>query len=281
MVILMSNRTNLNILLLAAAALLGILSTPATADTIYVDASALPGGDGTTWPTAYRFLQDGLSAAGDGDQIWVATGTYYPTSDYGLGIGERGKHFRMKNSVAIYGGFPSGGGVWADRDPKANETILSGDLSSNDDTTGNGENSYHVVNGSGTDETAILDGFTITGGNADGSGYDSYGGGIYNESSNLIVINCNFIDNSADDFGGGMFNYESSPTVTNCMFTENSANSGGGMCNYDESSPIVTNCTFIGNSAGNKYGTGYGGGGGGMYNKGSPSKLKGSDTFYE
>ena len=69
--------------------------------------------------------------------------------------------------------------LWAmiafeDRDWEETRTILSGDLNGDDgpDFANNGENSYHVFYhpaGTDLDSTAILDGFTVTGGNADGS----------------------------------------------------------------------------------------------------------------
>jgi acetyl-CoA C-acetyltransferase len=48
------------------------------------------------------------------------------------------------------------------------ETVLSGDLLGDDGQgfANNKENSYHIVTGSGTNDTAALDGFTITAGNA-------------------------------------------------------------------------------------------------------------------
>ena len=241
----------------------------------------------------------------------VTTGLSYPTGialdvdagkmywmDYGTdkiqranmfgGSGDRTATFQLINDVAIYGGFPSGGGDWNSREPNAHETILSGDLNGDDgpDFVNNDENSYHVVTGSRTDETAILDGFTITGGNANGFGQYDYGGGMYNSynssptvtnctfsgnsaergggmcnygnTSSPTVVNCTFSGNSADYGGGGMYNYSGSPTVTNCTFSGNSASeSGGGMENYQDSSPTVTNCTFSGNRAQH---------GGGMYN---------------
>ncbi len=106
---------------------------------------------------------------------------------------------------------------------------------------------YHVVTGS---DDAVLDGFTVTGGQANGSNPDDSGGGMVNDDSSPTVTSCTFVDNSVDN-GGGMRNaVDSSPTVTNCTFASNSAtNSGGGMDNWSNSSPMVTNCILWGNTA--------------------------------
>jgi hypothetical protein len=115
-----------------------------------------------------------------------------------------------------------------------------------------------VVTGSGTDANTVLDGFTISGGNANGSSPNDFGGGMYNSGGSPTVTNCTFIRNSAN-LGGGTGNKEySSPFLTNCAFTGNSAWDGGGIYNEEYSSPTVTNCTFSGNWA--EYG-------GGMYNE--------------
>lgn len=107
--------------------IIAVTSISSAGDIIYVTQGGT--GAGTSWADPYGQLQDALTAtAGEPNQIWVAAGTYYPTSDYGLGIGDRGKHFRMKNDAAIYGGFPATGDpIWEDRDPNAYVTILSGD----------------------------------------------------------------------------------------------------------------------------------------------------------
>ncbi len=105
-----------------------------------------------------------------------------------------------------------------------------------------GLNSSVVTCNSGEDVNTILEGFTITGGNAvSGGGMNNYNG------SSPTVTNCTFSGNSASAYGGGMNNTGSSPTVVNCQFLGNSANTGGGMSNGDGSNPTVTNCTFSGN----------------------------------
>ncbi len=237
---------------------------------IYVDGGARNGGDGRTWTTAYRYLQDGLAAAGSGDEIRVAEGTYKPDENAAnpFGTGKRKATFQLISGVAVYGGFPSGGSEWSERDPKRHETILSGNIG----LRGDADNSYHVVTGSGADSNAVLDGFTITAGNADGNFEDASGGGMYNQQGSQTVTNCTFSGNSGTALGGGMYNTGfCSPTVTDCTFSGNSAGGGGGMCNTGFSSPTVTDCTFSGNSAG--------GHGGGMYNHVDSSPTVATCTF--
>jgi hypothetical protein len=252
----------------------------------YVDDDATGANNGTSWMDAYTDLQSALTTSFSGDQIWVAEGTYKPTvptppppppivgysssKDIAVTAGGRTATFQLINGVSIYGGFPSGGGAWGDRDPDAFETILSGDIFGDDmpNFVNNNENSYHVVNGSGTDETAILDGFIITGGNANDPNFhepNSYGGGMYNNSGSPTVTNCTFSENLAN-YGGGMHNDQSSPKVTNCTFSGNKANNRAGGMDNDKASPTVINCIFIANYGGS--------GGGGMDNyMGSPTVI--------
>jgi hypothetical protein len=84
--------------------------------------------------------------------------------------------------------------------PPSSARDLNGDDSG---FTNNSENSYHVVTGSGTDATALLDGFAVTAGNANGGGNSaSFGGGIYNVSSSPTLTNVTFLGNSAGNGGG-------------------------------------------------------------------------------
>jgi len=251
-------------------------SVTASGKVIYVDANAPGADDGTSWENADKYMQDALAAAASGHEIWVAAGIYKPDQGVGITAGDREATFQLINGVAICGGFPSGGGGWNDRDPVAYETILSGDLSGDDvgdlDDPSRSENSYHVVTGSGTDATTVLDGFTITAGNANGSDTYDRGGGMYSTGSSPTLTNCTFSGNAAGadpittagDDGGGMYS-TGDPTLTNCMFSGNAArDDGGGMCSR-VGSPTLTNCIFTGNSAQSS--------GAGMYNQSGTQKL--------
>ena len=257
----------------------GVLSSSATVTIIVnpafclkVDHAAVAGGNGLTWQTAFQNPQDALAAAAAGDEIWCAAGTYKPTTGT-----DRTISFVLKAGVALYGGFAGSETACDQRNWTANVTTLCGDIGIVDD---NGDNSYHVVVGA---NNATLDGFTVTGGNANGATDDQRnGGGMYNNSSSPTVTNCTFSGNVAVG-GGGMCNKFSSPTVMNCTFIGNIAwiGGGGGMFNGN-SSPAVTSCAFSGNMA---IALGGGGIGGGMYNDSSSPTVtnctfSGNETYH-
>lgn len=273
-----------------------ITAYTATGKVIYVDIDATGINNGWNWANAFNYLQEALSAASSGDEIRVAQGTYKPNQftsipppsmesgnpEIAAVSSDREKAFHLMNGVVIRGGYAGFGEPNPDaRDVQLYETILSGDLNGDDGSefANNGENSYHVVRASDiAGATAVLDGFTITGGNANGDssnwrggglytyagsptisnctfrgsvvrGYDADGGGLYSYRGSPILTNCTFIANTADDDGGGMAVYNGSPVMTNCTFTSNTAgDSGGGFRNYEGNSKF-TNCTFVANSA--------------------------------
>ncbi|GAA4453533.1 hypothetical protein GCM10023189_18740 [Nibrella saemangeumensis] len=255
-------------------------------------------GDGTSWASASGDLQamiDVLAGTTTGGEVWVAAGTYKPTTGT-----DRTVSFRMKNNIAIYGGFEGTEKALSQR-PAINlttpsSTTLSGDIGTIGD---NSDNSYHVIYNSGI-SNALMNGFVVTAGNAN-QNFTIYGngGGIYNSNSTLtvancvftfnqavagggmynsseqgnfqrpIVSNCSFISNNASSQGGGMYNLNSIPRVDNCSFKANTASQGGGVKN-ENSHGIFSNCSFT-------YNGGNGGNGGGMHNTVSNPELNNCD----
>jgi|GEM_PF-880897 len=229
---------------------------------VYVDANAPGANNGISWEDAFRNLQDALSAAEEAldvvTEIRVAQGIYKPAGP----AGDRTATFRLIDGVPIMGGYAG----HADLHPNARninlyETILSGDLNGDDDPNfmHNQENSYHVVTADGIDESAILDGFTITAGNANGPNWYDGGGGMFSFNGRQTIKNCTFSYNYAGYAGGGAKNCDGRPTLINCRFTDNRAAFGGaGVYNSAGSSPTFIACKMVDNQASNW--------GGGMYN---------------
>ena len=227
---------------------LAITAREAVAGTWYVRGDAGGGGDGLTWATAVQQVQDALALAHPGDEIWVARGTYLP----GSSASPRSSTFALPPGVALYGGFAGTESTRSQRDVAANPTILSGDLQQDDQPgfQNRGDNCYHVVTTSGTDQTAVLDGFTIRGGNADASGNDGQGGGLRVETTSLngpTLAHLSFVDNRANDAGGAVAAF-GVVGFADCLFEGNHANSGGGV--YTEQPITFARCVLRSNDAG-------------------------------
>ncbi|MHC4718167.1 MAG: right-handed parallel beta-helix repeat-containing protein, partial [Planctomycetota bacterium] len=213
---------------LALTAAVLALAAGAHGEVLFVDDDCAGPGSGSE-SDPYCSIQTAIDNAVDGGEIVVAPGTYYETIDF------------------------LGKAVWLHSSDGPDVTIIDG--------TAN----FHVVqcvSGEGPD--TVLEGFTITGGIANGNYPHHTGGGMYNSGTSPTISNCIF-SNNASGGGGGMANINGSPTVTDCTFQGNSARWGGAGGMYNESSnPTVTDCTFSGNtSSGNDEGCG------GMYNESS------------
>jgi len=259
----------------------------AASGTIYVDQDLTSGAnDGSSWANAFQGtggLQTALAAAVSGDQIFVAQGRYVPTQTTTRTIS-----FALKNGVAIYGSFLGTESSPAERPPFGTAwSVLDGDLLGDDATVGVADNSFHLVTTTGTNSSAVLDGFTVRGGNANVSGSNNdRGGGILVVSAvSPTIRNCLFTDNRCT-FGGaaGYINNGGAPTFTNvtfqngnggsfggafdiagggalrfdrCLFQNNTAARAGALEIFSSTGPVVANCVFRANVA-----TGSGGGGG-------------------
>ncbi|MFQ5462592.1 MAG: right-handed parallel beta-helix repeat-containing protein, partial [Phycisphaerae bacterium] len=158
------------------------------------------------------------------------------------------------------------------RDLALYETILSGDLNG-DDLPGfanRADNAYHVVVAVNVDDTAILDGVTVRGGQADGPNFGAspdskdQGSGVNIYWSTPRLIQCTITDNWADNHGS--VNDHGGATIIGCTFEGNATgNVAGGLYMHFDMDTVVTDCQFLNNTTANK--------GGGAYNKGSTTSA--------
>ena len=180
--------------------------------------------DGSSWESDKRTLQAALNAAGKYDQVWVAAGTY-------------NELITLKKDVALYGGFPAGGGEWESRAPAIYETII--------DATQSGK--AVTVPSAATLDT-IIDGFTIRNGKA------ASGGGINCTNSSATITNNKIMLNTATTNGAGVFASNSTIDLRNNIIQSNTAASGGGIfLNYawgTIANNIVTSNTATGAAGG-------------------------------
>ncbi len=228
-----------------------------TNNIIYVNLNTVIGNtasdnSGTSWENAANNLGDVLTWAKskfpvDSLEIWVAEGTYKPTSKP---TNVRTSSFEIAKNVHVYGGFKGNESVKSERDWVNNPTILSGDLD-NDGVRSTGD-AYHIVTSIGDTGSARLEGFTISGGNANNnggsSGIQEYGGsGLYVSGSSLNVVNCVFTNNYGVRAGGAVYIINSSPVFRNVLFHGNTAGSYGGAAYITNSSPKFINVTISDN----------------------------------
>jgi hypothetical protein len=98
------------------------------------------------------------------------------------------------------------------------------------------------------DSTAIIQGFTITGGlTAEEEGPPGFGGGMKCQWSSARVVNCLFVNNLSWGYGGGVSVEAGRPTFENCTFVDNSADQGSAIFVLSGAGCTITACTFVGN----------------------------------
>jgi len=255
---------------------------------VYVDSSATGNNDGSSWTNAYTGFQSALDDAGT--EIWVAQGTYFPTSAaIDASTDPRNKAFHLARDKQIYGGFPNGGGTISDRNIALYPTILSGDFNQDDLVSRNGasltfsnntENALHVMITANLSNNTIIDGFNFIGGNANKSSSfsfertyrNNYGAALYNSYSSPTISHCNFKYNTSTYSGGAIYHYTSSATYTNCIFEHNASDYKGGAMYNNYAPTSLTNCVFYANSAKTS--------GGAIHNRSSSPTIDGC-TFLE
>jgi hypothetical protein len=209
----------------------------------YVDGSVALSGEGTSWDTAFKQIQEGIDAASEGETVIVATGTYYENISFG------GKNITLSST-----------GV---SDPSVvQNTIIDG--------SGSGS----VVTFSGTEnDTCLLTGFTIRNANAQQGG--GVCGGTSQTHTHATIRNNRIVDNDAQWggglcwcngliegniisrnwaawYGGGLLDCDG--VIRSNLIADNVAEkSGGGACSSDGD---IGNNTFVNNSAQQQWGGG-------------------------
>jgi len=189
---------------------------------------------GATWADAFTDFQSALAIAQAGSEIWVAAGRYQPGSNVW-------DTFLLPDGVAVYGGFQGFETVrtMRDPDPATNATLLDG-----------ASINHHVVAGYSVGADTVLDGFTITGGNANTDGYagQGAGGGLYFVYSNVRLSHLLLTHNTALGRGGGAALQLGTPDIDAVSVISNSASYGGGLYCYC-SGTILQDVTFLRNHA--------------------------------
>lgn len=226
-----TQRSLRTLFLLAGSAVLGVHNADGAVR--FVKFNAVGANNGTSWNNAYRKLQDALAAVVDGDEVWVAAGTYVPAVP--ADANPKDQTFNVRRGAKVYGGFQGNEASRAQRNPAIHVTILSGDING-DDLPGfanRNDNCIRVVeigiesNNPPVTNFRIVDGFTIRGGNGSdpNTGAAEMGAGMRVSSVELPV------------------------RITNCVFRDNDGDRAAALSivNVAPNSVLVTNCLLAGN----------------------------------
>ncbi len=241
-----SNHTPARAVWASAALGAAALAVPASADIIFVRANqALPTAlqTGDSWAFAFKDLQDALASATLGDEIWVAKGTYRPTTGT-----SRFARFDMRNGVHVIGGFAGDESLISQRDIQANPTILSGEIGA----PGIADNSFRVVQAFDLDAQTVLDGFTIRDGNANVATTNFSGAAVNNTNARFMLASCTITANSALSSavqdGGAQGTREF--RMFNCVIAGNDCTGVTVEGNFPR---IIRHCTIAHNAAGIRF----------------------------
>ena len=211
---------------------------------IFVDHHATGDASGRNWDDAFVDLGDAIEAAEPFTRIFVAQGTYKPDSG-----DNQNASWWLPANVEIYGGFAGTESNLAERDFRSNPTVLSGNIgsaaSAEDDSFSLFYNdSQQLIRRFGklenkvTDETSVLDGFTLT---------RAAQSAVVNINGNPSIRNCIFTGNHGIAGAGIRHSMGNSKMLVEaCEFKENRGGQGAGV--FAESDISLINCLFHNNT---------------------------------
>jgi hypothetical protein len=205
--------------------------------TLYVDDSVSSSGNGASWETAFKTIQEGIDAASPGDTVIVGDGTYVENIEF------KGKNIVLTSTDPL------------------NPSIVA-------NTIIDGNRSGSVITFESTeDESCVLCGFTIRNGGAENGG--GMCGGSWDRHARATIrdntitgnsakrggglaycdglIKDNTISGNSADYGGGL--HDCGGTIENNNIADNTANSnsqpfGGGLYGCGG---VIQNNTIAGN----------------------------------
>lgn len=222
-------------LLHSLLATLVVLPGPALAAVRYVDVnSANPTPPYDSWPTAAVTIQDAVDAADPGDHIMVTNGVYQSGGRIAVGTGSGSGSNRVAVTKPLL--------LQSVNGPEY--TVIQAYPSPVTNLGVGAMRCVYLTNG------ASLSGFTL----ANGATWAPWGGGVYCQSSNLVVVsNCVLVSNFAGTRGAGAYG----GTLINCVIRSNSAPPAAGSGGSGAYGSILVNCRLIGNSSQNGGATAY------------------------
>ncbi|UAY54032.1 BspA family leucine-rich repeat surface protein [Arachidicoccus terrestris] len=247
---------------------------PDGAGIVYVDSAVAVPGDGSSWANALKYLSNATESARTNTaikEVHIAKGSYYPAGDKNIGFSDSA-FVITRPGLKIVGGYSNGGNQY---DSNLYPTVLSGDIGLPADTVDNTRNVLVINNIPNSPDSLILDGLTITGGNAildifhpDPENIRIAGGiCISSAFANTVIRNCRITDNygmacSAMSIAGSFDAYfdpslRATPQIINCIFNNNKvtpmeglfAPGIGSTLVTSQASPSIINCDFTDNRA--------------------------------